>query len=906
MRKTGLRPAEKYARQRKKRSVWKRTVAALTCVVVFITTYMLILPAITAEKQTYCGNEEHEHTLQCFSNPDADVETQEDWEKSLSDISLTGKPNDDLVAIAKSQVGYQESSKNYHVTEDGQQKGYTRYGAWYGDTYGDWDAMFVAFCLNYTGIQEYPADADCSVWAQQLQTEPYDYFRTKDAYQPQSGDLIFFDTDEDGTADHMGIVDSIDSENDKMQTIEGDVSDRVEYRTYSSDDATILGYGIIPADAEEDSNASVMKNGQGGGHGGGGGGSGGTSGEETSAVSGLPAVEAPDYIGTIPTANSTEWQITREEYTGREQSNKQPFDADKDGNPDLYLQKNVVPTTTENEFLVYLSMDKKMTMKKFFDQSRCGVTTSNGYKPGDIVSSIKGNSTELGAYGETGTNKYLVKLHVYQRQGGKEVYNYYSERWGSTPNCSNGSAYIALAGTKQYLILRNKVDLKEDGNGQGDILEATIYLDEVQIAFSTQDVDFEKVTDVMGDRIEYLGVEHVDGTATCDNNTLTWIPKDNESVVSKVETNGSKVTGWENNICQLVYRVRLRVNQKDTQDDKQEDEFKSCADTINSKSDSIAKGESYPVNQSATLQYRMKSISGTTSSEGELLTATYPVPEVRGLLYEVSFDKQSDSGESLGGAVFALSQGDKVIETLTTVKNQTSKFEKNLPCGTYTLKETSPPTGYTAPDNTSWTMNLNYTNNKSAFAQSSLNSNMMRYTENDADGKWVIVNNKNPYTYQVEILKTDENGTALQNASFSITNPEGTAEPLTGTTDENGNIAFTAAFQPNFEYTLTETAAPDGYNLLPAEIRFKVAESDTGGWTAQLENSEQLKNLVNLDLSETDDGKGKLTIQIKNQESYELPETGGHGTILFTLCGLALITGALMYKYHEIRKRRAE
>lgn len=894
----GLRPAEKYARQRRNRSVWKRIVAALACVVVFITTYMLILPAITAEKQTYCGNEEHEHTLQCFSNPDADVESQEDWEKSLADISLTGKPNDDLIAIAKSQVGNQESSKNYHVTEDGQQKGYTRYGAWYGDTYGDWNAMFVAFCLNYTGIQEYPADADCSVWAQQLHTEPYDYFRTKDAYQPQSGDLIFFDTDEDGTADHMGIVDSIDSENDKMQTIEGDVSDRVEYNTYSSDDATILGYGIVPADAEEDSKASVMKKGQGGG----GGSSGGTTGEETSTVSGLPAVEAPDYIGTIPTANSTEWQITQEEYTGRDQSNKQPFDADGDGNPDLYLQKNVVPTTTENEFLVYLSMDKKMSMEKFFDQSRFGLSVSNGNKPGTIKDKINGNHTDVGAKGEYGEHRYLVKLTVYQQHGDSEpIYNYYSDRYGASPNVSNGSAYISLAGTTKYYILQNNLTMKDNGTGSGSILEATIYLDEVQIAFSTQDVDFEKVTDVMGDRIEYLGVEHVDGTATCDNNTLTWNPEDNESVVSKVETNGSKVTGWENNICQLVYRVRLRVNQSG---------FTSCADTINSKSDSITKGESYPVNQSATLQYRMNSISettdsGTTSSKGELLTATYPVPEVRGLLYEVSFDKQSKTGESLGGATFTLSQGDKIIDTQTTEKDKTTQFA-GLPCGTYTLQETSPPTGYTAPETTSWTMNLNYTNNSSVLAQSPLNSNMMRYTGNDKNGKWVIVNTKNPYTYQVEILKTDENGNALQNASFSIVNPEDTTKTLTGTNDEDGNIAFTNAFQPNIEYTLTETAAPDGYNLLPAEIRFKVAESDTGGWTAQLENSEELKNLVKLDLSETDDGKGKLTITVQNQESYELPETGGHGTILFTLCGLALITGALMYKYHEIRKRRAE
>lgn len=904
MRITGLRSAENYAGQRKKHSLWKRIVAALACIVVFVTTYMLILPAITAENQTYCGKE-HEHTLQCFSDPNADVESQETWEKDIQNISLTGKPAEDIVAVAKSQIGYEESQKNYNVTEDGQQKGYTRYGAWYGDCYGDWDAMFVAFCLNYAGVQDYPADADCKIWMEQVSTEPYNDFHDTDAYQPQAGNLIFFDTDKDGEADHIGVVVSTDAENAKVQTIEGDVSDRVQYSTYASDDATILGYASIPDDAEEDSSAAAAQ-------GNGNGNSGGQSGSgETDATEGLKATEAPDYIGTIPTTN-TAWQITEEKYTGREQSNKQAVDADGNGKPDIYLQKNVVPTDTENEFLVYLSMDKKMTMEKFFDQSRCGVTSSNGYDPGEVVDSLKGKHSEIGAKGEKGKHKYIVKLQVYERQGDKEpVYNYYSERWGSTPNCSNGSAYIALAGTSKYLILRNQLTLKNDGNGQGDILEATIYLDSVQIDFSSQNVVFQTVTDVMGEYVEYLGVKNSDGTATFDekSDTLTWNPVDNASVVSTSEVTSSKksstITGWQRNICQLVYRVRLRVDKEG---------FQSCADTINSTSASIQKGESYVVNKNATLQYHMESISETTESKSDILSATYPVPEVRGLLYDISFNKKSDSGKSLAGATFTLSGADDNLRTIKTVKDETSQFT-NLPCGTYDLQETSPPKGYTAPADNTWTIDLNYTNNRNVLAQNSLNPTNMRYTGNDKNGQWVIVNTKNPYTYQINILKTDDTGeTVLQNASFSIVDPEDMAKTLTGTTDENGSLSFDAAFKPNIEYVLTETSAPDGYNLLPAAIRFKVTEPDdedsgTEERTVELTNSDELNNLVQLTLSEQEDGKGLLTIQVKNQEGYELPETGGHGTISFTLCGLACITGALMYKYYQIyhkKKRRAE
>ena len=41
--------AEQYAKRHKRRRVWQKVVGSLACVVVFITTYMLILPAITME-----------------------------------------------------------------------------------------------------------------------------------------------------------------------------------------------------------------------------------------------------------------------------------------------------------------------------------------------------------------------------------------------------------------------------------------------------------------------------------------------------------------------------------------------------------------------------------------------------------------------------------------------------------------------------------------------------------------------------------------------------------------------------------------------------------------------------------------------------------------------------------------
>lgn len=49
-----------------KKRIWKRTVKFLTCVVVFVTTYALILPAITLESKAHCGESEHQHGDECY------------------------------------------------------------------------------------------------------------------------------------------------------------------------------------------------------------------------------------------------------------------------------------------------------------------------------------------------------------------------------------------------------------------------------------------------------------------------------------------------------------------------------------------------------------------------------------------------------------------------------------------------------------------------------------------------------------------------------------------------------------------------------------------------------------------------------------------------------------------------
>ena len=191
-----------------------------------------------------CGTEEHTHSLACYADPTADVETAELWEQTFAGVTLTGNWRQDTLAIAETQLGYAESTKNYVVAEDGETvKGYTRYGAWCGEPYGDWNVMFLTFCLHYAGVEG--VDRDCGGWV----TSWADAFEPAQSHTPAVGDLVLFDRDGDGTADRAGLVAQIMDSG--FAAMEGDAEDAVRLLTYGADDPGILGYINLPEGPKE-------------------------------------------------------------------------------------------------------------------------------------------------------------------------------------------------------------------------------------------------------------------------------------------------------------------------------------------------------------------------------------------------------------------------------------------------------------------------------------------------------------------------------------------------------------------------------------------------------------------------------------------------------------------------------
>ena len=224
---------------------------------------------IELEPTLSCELQEHVHGLACYADLTADVENSAVWEQTFADVELKGVWAEDVIAIAKTQLGYVESSKNYIVeskeeadgTIEETAKGYTRYGAWYGDAYGDWCAMFVSFCLDYAGVEGMPLEAYCPTWIEKLSAEDVNLYHTTGAYIPEAGNLVFFDWDADGESDHVGIVTAVSSDTEdgvmQIETIEGNSNNRVAADTYPMTEETITGFAALPYQLSEEEQAEV-------------------------------------------------------------------------------------------------------------------------------------------------------------------------------------------------------------------------------------------------------------------------------------------------------------------------------------------------------------------------------------------------------------------------------------------------------------------------------------------------------------------------------------------------------------------------------------------------------------------------------------------------------------------------
>ena len=136
--------------------------------------------------------------------------------------------NQAIVEVALTQVG---------------NEGGEPYWSWWGLDYRvEWCAIFVSWCADQCGY------LDAGVLPKMEGVRPYvDWFIQRDQwqgrdYEPNPGDIIFFDWEPDGSPDHVGIVERC--ENGIVYTVEGNSADKCLEKTYREGDQRIYGFGL--------------------------------------------------------------------------------------------------------------------------------------------------------------------------------------------------------------------------------------------------------------------------------------------------------------------------------------------------------------------------------------------------------------------------------------------------------------------------------------------------------------------------------------------------------------------------------------------------------------------------------------------------------------------------------------
>ena len=117
------------------------------------------------------------------------------------------------------------------------------YWSWYGfSSREEWCACFVSWCADQCGYIEagvIPKFSLCSAGMEWFESQGQ---FMDGSYVPATGDLVFFDWGNDGSVDHVGIVESV--VDGTVYTVEGNSGDKVARRSYPIGYGQIVGYGV--------------------------------------------------------------------------------------------------------------------------------------------------------------------------------------------------------------------------------------------------------------------------------------------------------------------------------------------------------------------------------------------------------------------------------------------------------------------------------------------------------------------------------------------------------------------------------------------------------------------------------------------------------------------------------------
>ena len=194
----------------------------------------------------------------------------------------------------------------------------------------------------------------------------------------------------------------------------------------------------------------------------------------------------------------------------------------------------------------------------------------------------------------------------------------------------------------------------------------------------------------------------------------------------------------------------------------------------------------------------------------------------------------------------------------------------------------------------------------------------------DDTGYRTIEDNEIVYTYALQITKTGDKGAVLEGAEFELKrhDPEGTMKFVKGldgiyhvAAKDEANTAVERVVS-NSEgiiqikgldvgtYTLTEVKAPDGYTL-PSNPNTTITLSEEEKPDGTLDSIEANGTKVitgSVGVDGNDDNQGNVGIS-NSTSDFDLPQTGGIGTVIFTVAGILIMSGAVILLVTASKKK---
>lgn len=237
-----------------------------------------------------------------------------------------------------------------------------------------------------------------------------------------------------------------------------------------------------------------------------------------------------------------------------------------------------------------------------------------------------------------------------------------------------------------------------------------------------------------------------------------------------------------------------------------------------------------------------------------------------GIRGEIAFEKVDEKGYPLKGAEFTLyadAECTKRLATATSDENGDVQFEDKWPAGTYYLRETTAPVGYTAAELT-WTVKI-------AAGKATIST----------PGGTTVTEVKNTSRLRLKLKVLGPLGEELPGAVLRVTRDNGS--PMLYKTNEAG-VALLEQM-PAGDYIIQLAGTPTGYVPEDSAPNLK-AEYGTLTYLDTANTAWQLEQC------EGEEYTYLLTLELK--ELHILPSTGGAGTVPFTLAGAALMAVAVL------------